>query len=90
MPAEELARAHGQLCGGLVLGMEDTGSRMSRLGKAELVHGEYVGLDESLRRLRAVTADDVRELAADLASRPRVIAVVGPFDADREFPGAGL
>src|SRR6185437_7153374 len=58
-PADELARAHGQLCGGLVLGLEDTGSRLSRLGKAALVHGEYVGLDESLRRLRAVTADDV-------------------------------
>ena len=85
LPADELARAHGQLCGGLVLGMEDTGSRMSRLGKAELVHGEYVGLDESLRRIRAVTADDVRALAADLAARPRALAVVGPFDPEREF-----
>jgi predicted Zn-dependent peptidase len=85
VPADELARAHGQLCGGLVLGLEDTGSRMSRLGKAELVHGEYVGLDESLRRIRAVTAADIRALAADLAARPRALAVVGPFDADREF-----
>jgi predicted Zn-dependent peptidase len=86
VPDDELARAHGQLCGGLVLGLEDTGSRMSRLGKAELVHGEYVGLDESLRRLRAVTAEDVRVLAADLAGRPRAMAVVGPFDPDRTFP----
>lgn len=86
VPDDELARAHGQLCGGLVLGLEDTGSRMSRLGKAELVHGEYVGLDESLRRLRAVTAQDVRSLAADLASRPRAMAVVGPFAEDRPFP----
>ena len=68
--------------------MEDTGSRMSRLGKAELVHGEYVGLDESLQRIRAVTADDVRELAADLASRPRSLAVVGPFDEDRDLTAA--
>ena len=86
VPDDELARAHGQLCGGLVLGLEDTGSRMSRLGKAELVHGEYVGLDESLRRLRAVTADDVRALAADLVARPRAMAVVGPFAEDRTFP----
>jgi predicted Zn-dependent peptidase len=82
---EELARAHGQIGGGLVLGLEDSGSRMSRLGKAELVHGEYLSLDESLRRVRAVTAADVQALAADLAARPRVLAVVGPFDADREF-----
>jgi predicted Zn-dependent peptidase len=76
---DELARGIGQLSGGLVLGMEDTGSRMSRLGKAELV---YVSLDEVLRRVQAVTADDVRELAAELHSRPHSLAVVGPFDTD--------
>ena len=79
---DELARGIGQLSGGLVLGMEDTGSRMSRLGKAELVFGEYVGLDEALRRVQAVTADGVRELAAELHARPHSLAVVGPFDAD--------
>ncbi|GAA4733381.1 pitrilysin family protein [Isoptericola chiayiensis] len=75
----ELERSVGQLSGGLVLGLEDSGSRMSRLGKAELVLGELTTVDESLARIRAVTADDVRELAADLASRPRSIVRVGPF-----------
>lgn len=79
---EELRRAIGQLSGGLVLGMEDTGSRMSRLGKAQLVYGELISLDESLARLRAVTAEDVQALAAELASHPRSLAVVGPFDTD--------
>src|ERR687889_94249 len=83
--AEELARGAGQLRGGLVLGMEDTGSRMTRLGKAELLYGEYVGLDESLARIDAVTADEVRAVAAELADRPRSLAVVGPFDEDRSF-----
>jgi predicted Zn-dependent peptidase len=78
----ELERGVGQVCGGLVLGMEDTGSRMSRLGKAELVYGEYVGLDEALSRTRAVTADDVRQLARTLWERPHSLAVVGPFDTD--------
>jgi predicted Zn-dependent peptidase len=86
---EELARAHGQICGGLVLGLEDSGSRMSRLGKAELVHGEFVSLDESLARVRAVNAEQVQKLAVDLAARPRSLAVVGPFDADRTFPAVG-
>jgi predicted Zn-dependent peptidase len=85
VPEEELLRAHGQLRGGLVLGLEDTGSRMSRLGKAELVHGEYTGLDESLERIEVVTAADVQSLAADLVSRPLTLAVVGPFDPDRKF-----
>jgi predicted Zn-dependent peptidase len=75
----ELERSIGQLSGGLVLGLEDTGSRMSRLGKAELVHGELLTLAESLERIRAVTVGDVRELAVDLASRPRSIVRVGPF-----------
>jgi predicted Zn-dependent peptidase len=87
--AEELARAHGQLSGGLVLGLEDSGSRMSRLGKAELVHGEYLSLDDSLASVRAVTAEQVRVLAAELASRPRSVAVVGPFDQGREFSATG-
>lgn len=81
----ELARGMGQLRGGLVLGLEDTGSRMTRLGKAELVYGEYTSLDESLLRIAEVTADDVRDLAAELAARPRSLAVVGPFDEDRSF-----
>ncbi len=85
--AQELARVHGQICGGLVLGLEDSGSRMSRLGKAELVHGEYLSLDESLHRVRSVTADDVQALAAVLAARPRSMAVVGPFEPDRVFAG---
>jgi predicted Zn-dependent peptidase len=52
---------------------------MSRLGKAELVHGELLSVDESLDRIRAVTAADVQELAAELASRPRSVVRVGPF-----------
>jgi predicted Zn-dependent peptidase len=82
---EELLRAQGQVCGGLVLGLEDSSSRMSRLGRAELVHGSFVGLTETLDRIRAVTVEQVRSLAAVLADRPRTLAAVGPFDAEREF-----
>ena len=77
--AGELDRSIGQLCGGLVLGLEDSGSRMSRLGKAELVFGELMSVEDSLAAVRAVTAADVQELAADLAGRPRSIVRVGPF-----------
>jgi predicted Zn-dependent peptidase len=87
---EELARAKGQVGGGLVLGLEDSGSRMTRLGRAELVHGAFVSIDEILAAVRAVSAEDVRTLAAELAGRPRSLTVVGPFDEDRTFSGAGL
>ncbi|MCL2594043.1 MAG: insulinase family protein [Promicromonosporaceae bacterium] len=76
----ELTRSIGQLSGGLVLGLEDSGSRMSRLGKGELVFGEILSLEESLERIAAVTLADVQELATDLATRPRTVVRVGPFD----------
>ena len=55
---EEVARGKGQLRGGLVLGLEDTGSRMSRIGKGELVYGEVLSVDEVLARIDAVTPDE--------------------------------
>lgn len=75
----ELERGIGQMSGGLVLGLEDTGSRMSRLGKAELVHGELLSQAESLERIRAVATADVQVLAAELAARPQSVVRVGPF-----------
>lgn len=78
--ADEMRRAVGQLSGASALALEDSDTRMSRLGRAELTLGEFSDLDESLRRLALVTADDVRELAEELASRPLSIAAVGTVD----------
>jgi predicted Zn-dependent peptidase len=75
---EELERGKGQLKGGLVLGLEDSGSRMSRLGKAELVYDELLSIDEVVRRIEAVTLDDVSVLARELFAQPEILAVVGP------------
>ncbi|MGY5318476.1 M16 family metallopeptidase [Neomicrococcus lactis] len=82
---EELTKAIGQLSGGLVLALEDPGSRMSRLGTAELILGEFRDIDESLERLRAVTREDIQALAQELAARPRTITVVGPFKTGNEI-----
>ncbi|UKA60163.1 M16 family metallopeptidase [Arthrobacter sp. FW306-2-2C-D06B] len=82
---EELRKAVGQLCGGIVLALEDTGSRMSRLGRAELVSGEFQDIDETLARIKAVTGDQVQELARVLAEAPRTVTVVGPFEETETF-----
>lgn len=82
---EELKKALGQLSGGIVLALEDSGSRMSRLGRAELVTGEYLDIDESLARIRQVTAAEVQDLARELAAAPRTITVVGPFEETETF-----
>jgi predicted Zn-dependent peptidase len=72
--------------GGLVLGLEDTGSRMSRLGKAELVYGELMSVEEILSHIEAVSLDHTQALASDLLSHPSSLAVIGPYDDDaREF-----
>ena len=82
----EVARGKGQVKGGLVLGLEDAGSRMSRIGKAELAYGEVLCVDELLAKIDAITPDDVREVAADLLARPRCLSVIGPFD-ESDFDG---
>jgi predicted Zn-dependent peptidase len=84
----ELRRGQGQLRGGTVLGLEDTGSRMSRLAKAELVYGELPSVAEVLARIDAVTLDDVRELAAETLAAAPSLAVVGPFDDVANFAAA--
>lgn len=76
----ELAKVVGQLAGGTVMALEDSGSRMSRLGSAELGIGEFVDLEETMNRVRSVTAQDVQRLAAELAEGPAVVQVVQPPD----------
>jgi predicted Zn-dependent peptidase len=76
--AEELVRGKGQLRGGLVLSLEETGSRMSRIAKAELLYDELPGLDEVIRRIDAVTLDDVHTIARQILSQPETLAIVGP------------
>jgi len=85
---EEMRRANGQLSGASALALEDSDTRMSRLGRSEITLGEFVDLDESLRRLAQVTARDVQDLAAELASRPLSLAAVGTVEDD-VFAGFG-
>ncbi|POM24434.1 Protease 3 precursor [Actinomadura rubteroloni] len=81
---EELERGKGQLRGGMVLGLEDSGSRMSRIGKSELVYESLLPVDEVLAKIDAVTLDDVREVGRDVLTRPGALTVIGPF-GDRDF-----
>ncbi len=81
---EEIVRAKGQLRGSLVLGLEDTGSQMSHLGKDELTHGEVLPVEEILALIDGVTPDDVRAVAGDVLRRPLSLGIIGPFP-DRDF-----
>ena len=83
--SEELERGKGHMKGSIVLGLEDTSSRMSRLGKGELCHGEILQPDEMIARIDAVTLEDVKSAAVSTIGRdPWALAVVGPSD-ERDF-----
>jgi predicted Zn-dependent peptidase len=75
---EEFERAKSHVQGSTVLSLEDPGSRMSRLGKSEVAHGEILTLDETLERVRAVTLVDAHAVAERVLSQPMTLAVVGP------------
>ncbi|HEU0086381.1 MAG TPA: pitrilysin family protein [Pseudonocardiaceae bacterium] len=83
----ELARGKGQLRGGLVLGLEDPASRMTRIGKAELQHAAHCTVEEVLGEIDEVTADQVTALARELLRRPLTAVVVGPYAHEADLPG---
>jgi predicted Zn-dependent peptidase len=82
---EEIARAKGAVSGSLVLSQEDTGSRMSRIGKSELVYGEVMSFDEILKRINAVTPEDIRSIANAILPQSPTLAIVGPFKNESKF-----
>lgn len=77
---EELRRSLGMLGGAAALALEDSDTRMNRLGRAEISTGEFVDLDESLARLGAVTPQGVQALAAELRAGVMSTVVVGDVE----------
>lgn len=79
LPDDELQRARDHLKGNLVLGLESTASRMAQLARSEIYFGRQFDVTEILARIDAITADDVRRVAADLFSNGSLAAtVLGP------------
>jgi predicted Zn-dependent peptidase len=81
--ADEVRVAVGYLTGATELGLEDSGSRMTRLGRMLLSTGTVVSIDEQLERLQAVTVDDVDRVLQRVLTSPRAVAAVGPVDTRR-------
>ena len=88
LTVEELERAKGQVAGSMVLGQEDTGSRMVRIGKSELVYGEIKSMDEILANVRAVGDAHIAELAREIFDTQPTLAIVGPYKKSAQFESA--
>lgn len=78
---EELAVAAGYLEGSMLLGLEDSGGRMGRLGRSLMQRPHITTIDEHVRRLRLVTVADVGAVLRRVLDAPRALAAVGPFEA---------
>jgi len=81
----ELEVARGHLRADLLLSLEDSGSRMSRIGASLLLHGEVLTVDQVLERIDEISLESVAELAWRLLGSERVLAAVGPF-GESDFP----
>ena len=85
MSHEEIERAKGAVRGSLVLSQEDSASRMSRIGKNEIVYGQVMGFDDILKAISRVNPTDVREIASEYLTKSPTLALVGPFKNEAKF-----
>jgi predicted Zn-dependent peptidase len=85
--AEELARAKENLKGRVLLALESTGARMSRLGSELLAGAPLLGLDEVVEKIDGVTLADLEELTAELWD-PSRLSVVGIGPDEKRFEQA--
>jgi predicted Zn-dependent peptidase len=74
----ELEVAVGALVGSLTLSLEDSGSRMGRLGRNLLARNEVSTVDEHVRRVRTVTVNDVNGVVERIFGAAHSVAIVGP------------
>ena len=78
--------AKGSLRGGLVLGLEDSGSRMNRIGRSELNYGQHRTIAHTLSQIDAVTLDEVNAVARQLLTKQYGAAVLGPYKSATGLP----
>jgi len=78
----ELERAKENLKGRLLLSLESTSNRMTRLGRALVTDTELVSVEDTIRRVDAVQAEDVSAAAAALFAPERLSAAgIGPKES---------
>ena len=77
---EELQRVKEQIKGGLMLSVESTQSRMSKLAKDELYHGRHLSLEEMTTEIDRISSNQILRLAHELFNSESLsVTVLGPI-----------
>ncbi|OPL15991.1 MAG: hypothetical protein AVO38_01640 [delta proteobacterium ML8_D] len=76
---DELEAAREHIKGGLLLSAESTDSRMTRLAKNEINLGRFVSYDEVIRKINAVTPEDIRQMATRCLRGGSALVCLGPI-----------
>ncbi len=75
---EEVEIAKGYLVGAYELGLEDSGTRMSRLGGMLTMLGGLIDVDEQIRRWVNTDADSIARVAEAVLGGRRIAVTLGP------------
>ncbi len=87
----ELSHAKDNIKGSILLAMESSESRMSRLARNEFHFGRYVPVEEVIEKIMAVEVEDVTRLAGETLRRDKMsVTVLGAADEDKLAAEAGL
>jgi predicted Zn-dependent peptidase len=85
---QELRKAQDYTIGQTLLGLESTTNQMMFMGESILGYHKVLDPLDIEKRLMAVTAEDVREVACHCLDRARLgMAVVGPIKNEEEIRG---
>ena len=83
---QELKMAQQQIKGNLLLGLENSGNVMNRLGKRLLTVNKLFAVEETLAQVMAVTPADLERVARRILDPTKaVLAVVGPLEEAVNF-----
>lgn len=89
VPEAELRRAKNHLVGRIILGLEASDELASFYGAQEVAGEELMSPQELVKKLEAVTAEEIQRVAQDIFTDDRLnLAVIGPFTHDAEFRSA--
>ncbi|WP_299623621.1 pitrilysin family protein [uncultured Tateyamaria sp.] len=81
MSEAEVARARVQMKAGLLMGLESPSNRAERMARLIQIWDRVPSLHETVERIDAVTTEDVRRFAENIASTaPMALALYGPVD----------